>query len=64
MFCPLNEDDLDLSPTGKFLRIMADEEHPLDRHCKCGQIILCPWSLACEQCDPESLPGMLREQAA
>jgi hypothetical protein len=50
--------------TGKFLKIMADEEHGVDRHCKCGRVLLDPWSLACEVCDPSQLPSLLRQQAA
>lgn len=50
--------------TGEYLRILADEAHPMDHHCKCGRVLLSPWSLACEVCDPESLPMFLREQAA
>lgn len=50
--------------TGKFLKISADEENPMDRHCACGRILFSPWSLACEVCDPQSLPILLQEQAA
>lgn len=50
--------------TGKFLAICADESHPVDRHCSCGRVLLTPWSLSCEICDPEILPGNLRKQAA
>ena len=50
--------------TGQFLRICADEEHPVDLHCKCGRVLLSPWSLSCEICDPHSLPILLQEQAA
>lgn len=49
--------------TGRFLQILADESHPMDRHCACGRIIL-TWSLACEICEPEQLPSLLRAQAA
>lgn len=49
--------------TGRFLRMLADEEHPVDRHCRCGRIIL-TWGLACEICEPEQLPGLLQRQAA
>jgi hypothetical protein len=49
--------------TGRFLRMLADEAHPVDRHCACGRIILTP-ALACEVCEPEQLPSLLRAQAA
>lgn len=50
--------------TGRFYRILADESHPVDRHCKCGRVILCPWALSCEVCDPQSVPMLMRRQAA
>jgi hypothetical protein len=50
--------------TGRFLRIMADESHGIDRHCKCGRVLLSPWSLSCEVCEPEMLPMFLKAQAA
>lgn len=33
--------------TGKFLRLSLDG---VDRHCKCGRIILDPWEMCCEHC--------------
>jgi hypothetical protein len=53
--------------TGEYLRILADDSHPCDKHCctpGCGRVLLNPYSLVCEICDPESLPCFLREQAA
>lgn len=50
--------------TGRFLRMIADEAHPIDRHCKCGRVLFNPFSLSCEVCEPEQLPCLLRQQAA
>jgi hypothetical protein len=50
MFSPLEDGDIDSSPSGKFLRLSANEEHPVDRHCKCGRILLDPYELCCEHC--------------
>jgi hypothetical protein len=50
--------------TGKFLAILADESHPVEKHCKCGHVLFDPWTAACEVCDPEQLPCLLRQQAA
>jgi hypothetical protein len=40
-----------VNDTGKFLRILADESHPVDRHCRCGRVLLDPWCLQCEHCE-------------
>lgn len=58
-----DEIDEAVNGSGKFLRLSADMEHPMDRHCACGRIIL-TWGLACEVCDPEQLPTLLQKQAA
>jgi hypothetical protein len=50
--------------TGRFLRMLADEANPMDRRCKCGHILMNAFSLACEVCEPEQLPSLLRQQAA
>lgn len=53
-----------ISNTGRFLAILANESHPVDRHCRCGRILLTPYLLACEVCAPDTLPSLLRRQAA
>lgn len=51
------------SETGQFLRLMADIEHDPERRCACGRLIF-GLNIACEVCDPEALPSLLRAQAA
>lgn len=57
--------------TGEFLLLLANESHPVDRHCACGRILLDPWSIACEHCEAthaeqplEYLPALLMRQAS
>lgn len=60
----INDIEEVVSGTGRFLTIMADESHGCDRHCGCGRVLLNPHSLACEVCAPDTLPSLLRKQAA
>ena len=59
-------DDIEegIHDTGRFYRMLADEGNPMDRRCKCGRILMNAFSLACEVCEPEQLPSLLRQQAA
>lgn len=51
------------SANPEYLRACLEDESPMDRHCACGRLIF-TLGLACEACEPESLPFLLQEQAA
>lgn len=56
--------DCCLSSTGRFLRLVADDSHPVDRHCGCGAILTDAWQERCDDCTAAQLAASTVSVAA